>query len=249
MEKIAIQLENVNGIARINEPVGLGIPLVKGTVQTVHNLTLMDDQTPLSVQLEPLAHWPDGSIRWVHASFLINLDPNSKKSLVLAQQQVPSTDASEPVIRHSSENLVIHTSTGSVVLQSRSLAWQVFNHDDAGIPSTVAMSDETSVPCSAKAKADWEITRKGPVFVAVVLKGEWLKLNNEPLARFQCELRIFVETGLIQVELVTHNPKRARHPGGLWDLGDPGSVYFRELAIETTLPASSNAKVTPQAID
>lgn len=249
MEKIAIQLENVNGIARINEPVGLGIPLVKGTVQAVHNLTLMDDQTPLSLQLEPLAHWPDGSIRWVHASFLINLAPNSKKGLVLSQQQVPSTDASEPVIRHSSENLVIHTSTGSVVLQSRNLAWQAFNHDDAGTPSTVAMSDETNEPCSAIAEADWEITQKGPVFVAVVLKGEWLKLNNEPLARFQCELRIFVETGLIQVELVTHNPKRAHHPGGLWDLGDPGSVFFRELAIETTLPANSNAKVTPQAID
>lgn len=248
MEKIAIQLENVNDIARIDEPVGLGIPLVKGTVQAVHNLTLMDDQTPLSLQLEPLAHWPDGSIRWVHASFLINLAPNSKKGLVLAQQ-VPSTDTSEPVIRHSPESLVIHTSTGSVVLQSRNLAWQAFNHDDAGTPSTVAMSDETNEPCSAIAETDWEITQKGPVFVAVVLKGEWLKLNNEPLARFQCELRIFVETGLIQVELVTHNPKRARHPGGLWDLGDPGSVFFRELAIETTLPANSNTKITPQAID
>ena len=87
MEKIAIQLEEVNGVARINEPVGLGIPLPKGTIQTVHNLTLLDDQKPLSLQLEPLAHWPDGSVRWVHASFLASLDPNSKKTLVLAQQQ------------------------------------------------------------------------------------------------------------------------------------------------------------------
>ena len=249
MEKIAIQLENANGIARINEPVSLGIPLTKGTVHTVDNLVLMDDQTPLSLQLEPLTHWPDGSIRWVHASFLINLDPNSKKGLVLAQQQVHSPYTSEPVIKQSPERLVIPTSTGRVVLQARSLAWQAFNHNDAGVPSTVTLSDETSAPCSAKAEADWEITQKGPVFVAVVLKGEWLKLNNEPLARFQCELRIFVGTGLIQVELITHNSKRARHPGGLWDLGDPGSVYFRELAIETTLRANDNTKVTPQAAD
>ena len=249
MEKIAIQLENVSGIARINEPVSLGIPLTKGTVHTVDNLVLMDDQTPLSLQLEPLTHWPDGSIRWVHASFLINLNPNSKKDLALAQQQVHSPYTSEPVIKQSPERLVIPTSTGRVVLQARSLAWQAFNHNDAGVPSTVTLSDETSAPCSAKAEADWEITQKGPVFVAVVLKGEWLKLNNEPLARFQCELRIFVGTGLIQVELITHNPKRARHPGGLWDLGDPGSVYFRELAIETTLPANDNTKVTPQAAD
>ena len=249
MEKITIQLENVSGIARINEPVSLGIPLTKGTVHTVDNLVLMDDQTPLSLQLEPLTHWPDGSIRWVHASFLINLDPNSKKGLALTQQQVHSPYTSEPVIKQSPEGLVIPTSTGRVVLQARSLAWQAFNHNDAGVPSTVTLSDETSAPCSAKAEADWEITQKGAVFVAVVLKGKWLKLNNEPLARFQCELRIFVGTGLIQVELITHNPKRARHPGGLWDLGDPGSVYFRELAIETTLPANDNTKVTPQAAD
>ena len=248
MEKIAIQLENAHGIDRINEPVAVGVPLKKGTVQTTHSLTLMDDQTPLNVQLEPLAHWPDGSIRWIHANFLINLDPNSRKSLFLAQQ-VPPPYISESAIRQSPEGLVIQTSIGSVVLQPRCLAWQVFNQNDASVPSMVTLSDETSAPCSANAKADWEITQKGPVFVALVLKGEWLKLNGELLARFQCELRIFLETGLTQVELVTHNPNRARHPGGLWDLGDPGSVYFQELAIETTLPASNNAKVIPQATD
>lgn len=248
MEKIAIQLENVHGIARINEPVAVGVPLKKGTVQTTRSLTLMDDQTPLNVQLDPLAHWPDGSIRWVHVNFLINLDPSSKKSLAL-EQQVPPPYISESAIRQSPEGLVVQTSIGSVVLQPRCLAWQVFNQNDASVPSMVTLSDETNAPCSANAKADWEITQKGAVFVALVLKGEWLKLNGELLARFQCELRIFLETGLIQVELVTHNPNRARHPGGLWDLGDPGSVYFRELAIETTLPANSNAKVTPQATD
>lgn len=53
----------------------------------------------------------------------------------------------------------------------------------------------------------------------------------------------------MQVKLLTHNPNRARHPGGLWDLGDPGSVYFQELAVETTLPDRSKAKVTPQVTD
>jgi hypothetical protein len=73
--------------------------------------------------------------------------------------------------------------------------------------------------------------------------------NNEPLAPFKCELRIFLETGPIQVKLTTHNPKRERHPGGLWDLDDAGSVYFRELAINTTLPAKCLAQVTPQTTD
>jgi len=249
MENIVIRVEEKNGIARINEPVGLGIPLPKGSVQTIDSLALMDGEKSLSMQREPLAHWPDGSIRWVHASFLISLEANSTKSLVLTQQQATSPRIPEPVINQTTESLVIHTSTGSVALKPGSLAWQVYNHNDAGIPSAVRLSDEASALCTVKADANWEVTLKGPVFVAATLKGEWLKQNNEPLARFQCELRIFLETGLVQLELATHNPKRARHLGGLWDLGDPGSVYFRELGVETTLPTTGNTHVMPQAID
>ncbi|MCK0163992.1 hypothetical protein [Marinobacter sp. S6332] len=249
MEKIAIQLEETSGFNRISEPVCLGIPLPTGTAKTVQNLTLMDNQKALAVQLEPLAHWPDGSIRWLHASFLISLAPHSKKSLILAQQKAPCPAAPKPDSKLSPQSLTIPTSTGSVVLQEGSLAWQAYNHNEQCVPSAVTLCDDTGTPCTVKADANWEITHEGAVFVAAKLKGQWLKQNNEPLARFECELRVFLETGLIQVELVTHNPKRARHPGGLWDLGDPGSVYFRELALETTLPAASTATITPLALD
>ncbi len=249
MEKIAIRLEEQNGVARINEPVSLGIPLTKGAVQTIHQLALMDSHKSISVQLAPLAHWPDGSIRWVHASFLVSLDSNSNKDFVLTKLQTASPAIPKPVFDQTNGGLVIHTSTGSVHLQSDGLAWQVNNHNAAGIPSTITLSDETGAPCTVKAETSWEITRKGTVFVAATLKGQWLRQNNDLLARFECELHVFLKTGLVQVELTTHNPKRARHPGGLWDLGDKGSVYFRELAIETTLPDQSEAQVTPQAID
>tara|TARA_R110002111_G_scaffold133190_1_gene199001 strand:+ start:9168 stop:11753 length:2586 start_codon:yes stop_codon:yes gene_type:complete len=249
MGKVVIQIKEQNGAARINERVGLGIPLPEGAVQNTHNLGLLDGKKPLTVQLESLAHWPDGSIRWVYASALISLDPNGQKDLELACIQTPSPSTTEPAVNQSTGSVAIHTSTGSVTLQPNGLAWRVYNHNKEGVPSAVTLSDGTGAPCTAKPDTGWEITREGPVFVAAVLKGKWLKQNNEPLARFECELRIFLETGLIQVELVTHNPKRAHHPGGLWDLGDPGSVYFRELAVETTLPATSKAKITPQATD
>ena len=250
MEKITIRLEEKNGAARIKEPVGLGIPLPQGTVQSIHQLALMNGQEPINVQLEPLTNWPDGSLRWVHASFLVSLDSGQVKDLELVKPQEPNANTShEPAIEQNSEGCVIRTSTGSVVLVSNSLSWQVTQQNNPGTPSIVMLSDEAGLPCTVKADASWEITHKGPVFVTSKLKGQWLKQNNEQLARFECELRIFPETGRIQVELTTHNPKRARHLGGLWDLGDAGSVYFRELAIETTLPAECLAQVTPQATD
>ncbi|MBQ0762759.1 hypothetical protein [Marinobacter psychrophilus] len=250
MEKITIRLEEKDGTARIKEPVGLGIPLPKGGVQAIHQLALMNGQEPINVQLEPLAHWPDGSLRWVHASFLVSLGSGQVKDLELAKpQKLKATTSHESAIEQTSDGCVIRTSTGSVVLVSNSLSWQVTQQNNPDKSSTVTLSDEAGLPCTDKADASWEITHKGSVFVAATLNGQWLKQNNEPLALFECELRIFLETGFIQVGLTTHNPKRVRHPGGLWDLGDAGSVYFRELAIETTLPAKCLAQVTPQATD
>ncbi|MBK1885949.1 hypothetical protein [Marinobacter sp. DY40_1A1] len=249
MEKVAIQIREPNGTARIKEPVGLGIPVPKGTVRNAQQLALMDGDKPLTVQLQPLAHWPDGSIRWVHASTLVDLAPNDQKDLVLANLKTPSPSTTKAAASQTAGGLQITTATGCVILKPDSLAWQVRNPNNEVVPSAVILSDDAGAPCTAKAESNWEITHKGPVFVAATLKGQWIKQTNEPLARFECELRIFLETGLVQVELVTHNPKRARHPGGLWDLGDPGSVHFRELAVETTIPGSSTAKVTPQATD
>jgi len=249
MEIAAIRLKEPNGIARLNEPVGLGIPLAEGDVKTVHELALMDDKECISAQFEPLAHWPNGNIRWVHASFLLSLGASDEKELILARIVTPSPRSPVAAIDQTTDGVVIHTSTGSVTLLSDRLAWWVFSHNIPSIPSTVTLTDEAGITCTAKADTNWKVTLRGPVFVAATLKGQWLKQNNDLLARFDCELRIFMETGLVQLELTTHNPKRARHPGGLWDLGDPGSIYFRELAIETTLLAESEARVTPQAIE
>lgn len=250
MEKIAIRLVEKDGFARINEPVSLGIPLPKGAVENIDCLVLMDGLNAISVQFIPLARWPDRSIRWVHACFLVSLAPNCRKDLTLTEQQNPKSTDSNSAFNQTANSFLIDTAIGGVKLQSGSLCWLVHNRNDTfTTPSTVTLSDEAGIACTAKAESDWEVTQSGPVFVTANIKGQWIRQNNDPLARFECELRIFLETGLIQVEITTHNPKRARHAGGLWDLGDPGSVHFRELAVETTLPIAWVARVTPQAID
>jgi hypothetical protein len=50
--------------------------------------------------------------------------------------------------------------------------------------------------------------------------------------------------GLTRLEIVVHNPRAARHEGGLWDLGDPGSVTFRELALH--VPSDARWRLQPE---
>src|SRR5262249_32176276 len=42
-------------------------------------------------------------------------------------------------------------------------------------------------------------------------------------------------TGLVLVTLTLRKPAAARHRGGCWDLGDPGSVIFRDLGVHAAL--------------
>ncbi|WP_144821928.1 hypothetical protein [Marinobacter piscensis] len=249
MYTVAIRVQEHEGFERTSEPVDLGIPLPRGAVHKAQQLALMDGNKPLAMQLEPLAQWPDGSLRWVHATALVTIEPNSTKDLILTYQEAPSPIHDEWVINRTNAGQMINISTGHITLQSNKLAWQMCHSTNDKLTSVITLSDSNKSRGLDKADSDWVITHKGPVFITAVLKGRWINQNNVLLARFECGLRIFPETGLVQVELTTHNPKRARHPGGLWDLGDPGSVYFRELSVVTTLPDSSNAQVTPQATD
>ncbi|RMF98132.1 MAG: hypothetical protein D6741_09665, partial [Planctomycetota bacterium] len=76
-----------------------------------------------------------------------------------------------------------------------------------------------------------------------------------PQSRVQEKLRLSVRVrvypgGLARLDVVLHNQGRARHRGGLWDLGDPGSIVFRELVFRLRFknrPQTIVVRETPSA--
>jgi hypothetical protein len=73
------------------------------------------------------------------------------------------------------------------------------------------------------------VETSGPVRATVRLEGSF---GGSARWRFVARLCFFAGTGLVRLRLTLHNPRRARHRGGVWDLGDPGSVLFRDLSLE-----------------
>jgi hypothetical protein len=69
---------------------------------------------------------------------------------------------------------------------------------------------------------------RGPVRATLLQEGALRRARG---LRFRCRICFFAGTGLVRVRFTIHNPNRARHRGGLWDLGDPGSILFRELSL------------------
>ena len=47
----------------------------------------------------------------------------------------------------------------------------------------------------------------------------------------------------MQLDVRVCNPHRARHKGGLWDLGDAGSIMFKALVVEKNDEGKTSASV------
>src|SRR5207244_1063179 len=69
-----------------------------------------------------------------------------------------------------------------------------------------------------------DVEAAGPLRATVRLEG---RFRGRVPARFVARLGFHAGTALVRVDFTLHNPRRARHPGGLWDLGDGGSLLFR----------------------
>jgi hypothetical protein len=81
------------------------------------------------------------------------------------------------------------------------------------------------------------------------MQGVFLGDAQDALAHFISRLSFYAGSGRVELRFTLHNPNAATHPGGLWDLGDEGSVYFRDLAIHVPMRAQNNARClwTPQS--
>jgi hypothetical protein len=53
-----------------------------------------------------------------------------------------------------------------------------------------------------------------------------------PRLEFDLVLDFFAGSPVVRIAVTVRNPRAAKHPGGIWELGDPGSVFLRELSLE-----------------
>lgn len=237
MEPIRITLKDHAGLVRSNEPVGLGIPLPVGALKDTSELTLSSQKEPAPVpfQAKALASWPDGSIRWVHISFFATLEAGAHTSLLL-EKAIPEASGMNITTEQLNGSLVITTPAVNYTLHANSLAWDSTNTNDVASQSKVVLKDEDLGCCEFISSENWQVIEAGPVTTTVKQTGAFKRSDGSDLLRVTCELSIYSANGLMEVSVTPHNPKRASHPGGLWDLGDKGSVFFRGLNVETTFP-------------
>lgn len=242
MEPINITLKEKAGKQRTAEPVQLGVPIAKGRMLESKASTHLYNPSTNSIQqcqTSPLAYWQDGSIRWLKVNFLADVEANSGLNLELRSSELselsePAIDEPTPLVVHRSEkDITIDTGSARFRVAGDQLRWSMTKEDKEGaeLLHEICLTDEAGENFQPCPDTDWQIIESGPLSVTLKVTATWKHKNHHDLARFYLELRFYAENATVEIALTIHNPRRAHHPGGLWDLGDPGSLHFRSLSL------------------
>lgn len=225
---------------REREPVTAGIALPRGSCREVADLSLLGPNGQAHpLQVRGLERWSDGSVRWALLDFQadiegatpIDLHAGTRQQAAPAGPVTVSTQGECVTVANDRLTLVMAPGLQAPFVEMWCDGQPAL---DAGRSRLVVRSDqggEVSVRISSV-----EIEETGPIRAAVRLHGS--TLGARPLG---VALRVEVFAGLpvVRMRVVLHNPRPARHPGGFWELGDPGSALLRHVGFELTLPESA----------
>ncbi len=240
------------------EPVRFGVPFGRGIVATIDHIEIADAEGARQpYQVAPLGHWPDGSVRWALVDTLVVSGGRTCETLTVRTLApgVPREPAVAAAVVHDRDS-ALHIDSGTLSVAVTRCPFEFVATRQAPAPVARAMIDlEDEAGRHLEACADaLTVEAAGPVRVTVHAAGAFRRRGTrDAFARFEARITCYCATGLLRLDLTVHNPRRARHPGGIWDLGDAGSILLRGLTVAVAVdgpgPSWLAWRATPEAAE
>ena len=204
---IPIMVEEPSGVDRQGWPVTSGIPVIQGSLTSLDQVALVTAAgQELPLQTEALAHWPDGSVRWLLLDFQTDLKANQRRAFEIRfGSDVARTTVADPVlIRQQDDTILIETGALEMRLSSNqsSLLGRVgldrnqdgrvtehellLNHSDSGI----AITDSSGKKYRLGPPESVAIESTGPMRASVRLEGKHVS-DEGALLRYVVRLHAY----------------------------------------------------------
>lgn len=220
------------GVARNGEWVRLGVPFAKGELDEIAALALADSSgIAQPLQSSVLNRWSDGSVKWALVDFSAKADADGQTEYFLKTGERGTTPRSNTgiSIEQGSDQWLVNSGAAWFSIDARMyrpfVQVTIDGHDLLSGASKVQFVGADGV--SSNAVVDTiSVEELGPLHAVLHLEGRFVAEE----ARYSSRLHFYANSSRVMIEFTLHNPRAALHPGGLWDLGDPGSILFRELA-------------------
>jgi len=244
---IPIFIRETSGVKRSNEPVTFGLPLPKGFTCDVSALRVLSDQNiPIPLQASSLAIWPDKSLKWALLDFQASVEPLKASEYRLEFRESPSLLPSHPAITTmiDGDRAVVDTVAAKFFLSrtSSGLFERVEingeNVSDSS-KSKISLIDKEGKEHLAEFK-QFSLETDGPLRTTFRIEGDVACGRMRPKAHLVLRITFFAGSGSVKIECTVHNPARAVHPGNYWDLGDKGSIFFKDLSISAGMALGDN---------
>ncbi len=265
MITVPITINETNGLNRKAEPVTLGVPFARGALKQIESLSLYAKNINIPFQIKKTACWNDGSIKWSLLDFQVDIEKNSAISLILSDDTVNRNTSEHDTPTHEKTGSLINVeetefhhiiNTGNTTFYLNKTELKPFDKIiqnnqtvlDAA-QSGLILKDHNNK--SLKALIDTIKINHGKNYqqLTVDINGRFVSQNDKGFVLFSAELTFYASKSTVKWALTLHNPNRAHHKGNLWDLGDPGSVFFKQLSYQIVCEPSAQMdwKEDPEA--
>lgn len=243
------------GIERTGEYVRVALPCRRGELQPDTALCLAGpDDTPIPCQRRMLKAWPDGSVKWLLLDFHVRFPAGGALSYQVCEAPVGMESAPAIQIVPGAGQWLVHTGAGTFCIDSLSyrplLSVQHGGRDLLAVGKSACHFSIDGVTNVSPKVELIEVEEAGPLHAVLHLTGSipsgmagGVPGAGFADARFSSRLHFFADSMVLRVEFTIHNSQAARHPGGLWDLGDPGALLFRELSFVFGLPTAASGEL------
>jgi hypothetical protein len=247
---VRLLLDEHEGKQRVNEPVTVGLPFPQGMVFESGGLSLWDiTGRECPVQVRPLAGWSDGSTKWALLDFQAKVEANTQAIYQLRSSSDLASGLQPPTldVNETAEHLIVDTGSVMFYLNRRlckPFDRVVFGGIDliAGQGSSLVLIDDAGQPHLPHIY-DCAIETKGPLRVTIRARGEFRAPSHAGFARFMVRFSFYAGSSFVEMRETLQNPKAASHPEGLWDLGDEGSIYFKDLSLHMPLHSQTSPHI------
>ena len=135
-------------------------------------------------------------------------------------------------IEHAGETLRVWTGVAAIDVPRSGSAFL-----SAAEVGGLALLESTAIVAEDAAGARYQfaiqrttVERAATLRAVIRIDGELVDASNRAWLDATMRLHFFAGLGTVKAELSITNPRAARHPGGVWDLGDAGSVLIRDLS-------------------
>jgi hypothetical protein len=229
------------GPVRTREPITVGVPFPKGTLTSELQLSLHRSDATCPLQARALDRWPDGSIRWLLVDFQADADGESAGAPYSLSVNGASRAARAPAPACTTSVTgtpphVVTVDTGAAVFEFRSGGAFPFSEVFAdGAPllnrEISGLRIEHQGRAFRSAISRTTVVASGPLRVELDVHAVMCGGPPAPRLEVFARVELFAGSAAARVALTIRNPSRAAHPGGIWVLGDAGSILLQSASV------------------